>query len=310
MRKTNNFIKTAILAVLLLILVNPGLNPLLGEGAKNATAAELERNFGLILGGNAGIFSPAKLITALAVAIFVWLLTTIICIVLEKTTAKGKRTRTVASLLISVVKTVGAVLALIWVLNVMGVNLGAIFASLGIVSLIVGFGVQSLIEDCVTGIFIILEGQYNIGDIILIGDFRGTVKSINMRTTTLVDGGGNLKVINNSDIRNIQNRSQNDSFAVCTVGISYDCDLPEVERVLAENLPKIYEEHKDIFEACPSYGGVAALSASSVDIRITAKVKESNIFSAQRLLNREIFLLFNEYNIEIPFSQVVVHNAK
>ncbi len=310
MRKINDFLKAAILIVVLLFLVNPGLNPLLSEGTKNATAAELEKNFGMLIGSSAGIFSPAKLITALAVVVFVWLLTTVICIVLEKSTAGRRRSRTVASLLSSVVKTIGAVLTIVWVLNVMGVQLGAIFASLGIVSLIIGFGVQSLIEDCVTGIFIILEGEYNIGDIILLGDFRGTVKKITMRTTTLVDSGGNLKIINNSDIRNIQNRSLNNSYAVCTIGVSYDTDLLYLERILEENLPKIYEANPETFLTCPAYGGVNALSASSVDIRIIAEVEETNIFAAQRLLNREMFLLLNEYNIEIPFNQLVVHNAK
>ncbi len=307
MRRTNNITKIAILAVLLVILLNPQFNPLLSDGAKNATAAELRKNFGIIVGSTAGIFSPAKLISAMAVAVFTWLVTTVICLLLEKLTSGGKRSRTVAGLLGSVVKTVGAVFGIVWVLNVMGVNLGAIFASLGIVSLIVGFGVQSLIEDCVTGIFLILEGQFNIGDIVLIGDFRGTVQNITMRTTTITDGAGNAKIINNSDIRNIQNRSRTTSYASCDIGISYNANLREVEEIVKANLPRIFEEYPDVFEAAPTYSGVQLLGDSAVTLRVMALVKESNIYKGNRILNREMKLLMDDNNIEIPFPQVVVH---
>ncbi len=309
MKNGKIIIKILVLAILLVVLINPQLNPLLNEGAKNAATAELHTHFGVIAGGSSGLFTPAKIISCLAVAVFVWLITTVVCFVLDKTSRGKHRSETVAGLLSSVIKTVGAIAGIVWVLSVMGVNLGAIFASLGVVSLIVGFGVQSLIEDCVTGIFIILEGVYNIGDIIVLDDFRGTVKKITMRTTTIQDAGGNLKIINNSDIRNVQNRSNSLSYAVCRVGISYDSDLLKVEEILARELPAIYERNSDIFKEVPTYGGVDELADSSVVIRVLALVSETDIFVAQRRLNREMKLLLDKHNIEIPFPQVVVHKA-
>ncbi len=309
-RKYKTYIILGVLLLLLVFLLNPNWNFLLSEGTKNAVRAEIQAVFGALAGGSGGIFSPAKLLTATAVLVFMVLLTMVVCIVLEKVCARKRRSQTVAGLLTSVIKGVGAIVTLVWVLSVMGVNLAAIFASLGVVSLILGFGVQSLIEDCVTGVFIILENQYNIGDIVVLEDFRGTVRRISMRTTTIQDDGGNLKIVNNSDIRNIQNRSCASSLALVNVGISYGADLLKAEELLAEELPRVYEAHRDLFLSVPVYCGVQALSASSVDLRVKAEVAEGNIYAAQRCLNRELKLILDRGGIEIPFTQVVVHSAK
>lgn len=310
MKKSNGILKTIILAVLLVILLNPGMNPLLSEGAKNAATAELQSTFGALVGGTSGIFSASKIMTVMAVVILMWLITTVSCTVLEKVTKGKKRSETVASLTISVIKVVCAIVTIVWVLSVLGVDIGTIFASLGIMSLIIGFGVQSLIEDCVTGLFIIFEGLYNIGDVIVLDTFRGTVEKITLRTTTIKDTGNNLKVINNSDIRNVQNRSANLSVAVCDIGITYEADIREVEALVNPELPRLYEENKDCFEEVPKYVGVQLLDASAVVLRFSVVAKEENYFLATRRLNRAMKCLFDDKGIEIPFNQLVVHQAK
>lgn len=212
-----------------------------------------------------------------------------------------------AGLFISLTKFTCTIAAIVWALGILGVNLAGVFASLGVASLIIGFGAQSLIEDAVTGMFIIFEGQYSVGDIIVLDDFRGTVKNIGIRTTSIVDAGGNLKIVNNSDIRNLQQRSRESSVAVCDVGISYATSIPKVEEILAESLPDIYERHKDIFLSAPRYVGVEELASSSVVIRVVADVTEEDYFAGRRILNREMKLLLDSNGIEIPFTQVVVH---
>ena len=310
MKKSNGLLKTIGRAVLLVVLLNPGMNPLLNEGAKNAATAELQKTFGMLAGGTTGVFSPARLMTALAVVILMWMLTTVSCAVLEKVSKGKKRSETVASLTISVIKVVGSIATIVWVLSVMGVDIGTIFASLGIMSLIIGFGVQSLIEDCVTGLFIIFEGLYNIGDIIVLDSFRGTVEKITLRTTTIKDSGGNLQVINNSDIRNVQNRSAIESLAVCDIGITYEADIREVEAIVLPEMDRLYAENQDVFLEAPKYAGVQTLDASSVVLRFTVKTLEANYFPATRRLNREMKCLFDDKGIEIPFNQIVVHQAK
>ena len=310
MKKSNGLLKTIVRAVLLVVLLNPGMNPLLNEGAKNAATAELQKTFGMLAGGTTGVFSPARLMTALAVVILMWMFTTVSCAVLEKVSKGKKRSETVASLTISVIKVVGSIATIVWVLSVMGVDIGTIFASLGIMSLIIGFGVQSLIEDCVTGLFIIFEGLYNIGDIIVLDSFRGTVEKITLRTTTIKDSGGNLQVINNSDIRNVQNRSAIESLAVCDIGITYEADIREVEAIVLPEMNRLYAENQDVFLEAPKYAGVQTLDASSVVLRFTVKTLEANYFPATRRLNREMKCLFDDKGIEIPFNQIVVHQAK
>ena len=310
MKKSNSLVKTIVRAVLLVVLLNPGMNPLLSEGAKNAATAELQKTFGMLAGGTTGAFSPARLMTALSVVILMWMLTSVSCAVLEKVSKGKKRSETVASLTISVIKVVGSIATIVWVLSVMGVDIGTIFASLGIMSLIIGFGVQSLIEDCVTGLFIIFEGLYNIGDIIVLDTFRGTVEKITLRTTTIKDTGGNLQVINNSDIRNVQNRSAIESLAVCDIGITYEADIREVEAIVLPEMDRLYAENQDVFLEAPKYAGVQTLDASSVVLRFTVKTLEVNYFPATRRLNREMKCLFDDKGIEIPFNQIVVHQAK
>ena len=297
-----------LLAVLAFLLI-PSINPFLNEAGKAALSAQIQDTFGGLLGG-AGMLTPARLICAVAVVLGVWLVCSLLIVVLTHFGEKKRSTRSVAGLFVSLIKFVGWIVALVWALGILGVNLAGIFASLGIASLIVGFGAQSLIEDAVTGIFIIFEGQYQVGDIIVLDGFRGTVKKIGIRTTTIQDGGGNQKIVHNSDIRNMQNRSNQTSLAVCDLSVSYSADLREVEKVLAENLPLIHAKHSDLFLADPRYLGVESLGESSVVIRIVADVKEEDFFQGYRTLNREIKLMCDMNGIEIPFNQIVVHQAK
>ena len=206
----------------------------------------------------------------------------------------------------SIITYLAVLLGIVWALTILGLDPTAAFASLGIVTLIVGFAAQRLIEDVISGLFIVLEGQYNVGDIIILDDFRGTVKRIGVRTTTVVDLGGNYKVVNNSDIRNFQNRSKALSLAVSEIGISYEEDIPRVEAILLEALPEVYERNQDVFADMPDYMGVEDLADSAVVLRFTVACREQNVFVARRRLNRELRLLFAKNNIGIPYPQITV----
>lgn len=308
MKFTKKIILVLVAVALLVVLLVPSINPLLNKDSRATLTAQIQSTFGGLLGG-AGTLTPARILCALAVILLVWVVCTIVCWVLGFLGKKNSRRTSVVGLFISLVKVGSFITGAVWALGIVGVNLTGIFASLGLVSLIIGFGAQSLIEDAVTGIFIIFEGQYQVGDIIVLDDFRGVVKSIGLRTTQIEDNGGNLKIVNNSDIRNLQNRSRDKSVAVCDLSIAYDAKLKEVEKVLAETLPQIYERHKDLFLSVPQYSGVESLGESSVVLRIVADVEEENFFQGYRTLNRELKLMCDEHNIEIPFNQIVVHQA-
>ena len=186
--------------------------------------------------------------------------------------------------------------------------MNAIVASVGIVALIVGFGAESLVADVVTGIFLIFENQYNVGDIVEVNGFRGTVKEIGIRTTSIVDPGDNIKIINNSEMKNILNRSDNVSRAVSDIAIPYETDLEALEEKLPGLLESIYQKRSDVMLAVPRYLGVQQLAESSVILRFVVEVAEKDIYTGARLLNRDLWLGFRQLGVECPFPQVDVHS--
>ena len=220
--------------------------------------------------------------------------------------ASSNRQITIVKMLNSFIKWFITIVALLMVLSRWGVDTTTLLASAGILTLVIGLGAQSLVADIVAGVFIVLEGEYLVGDIVVIDGWRGTVQEIGIRTTKIVDVGGNIKIINNSQITSIINQTQELSLATCTIGIEYGESLPRVEVVIKENLDKIKKSIPSIVEG-PFYKGVTSLNSSSVDLLFVAKCKEEDIYQVQRDLNRELKLLFDTNQINIPFPQVVLN---
>ena len=302
-KNTKTYIGIVLVAILALFLANPQWLPLSRE--LKAAVADSEKSNLFFKSDTHTTF--AQLITLVLAMALVWLAYQIVKLILAALAKRGGRTQTVTDLISGLLKYIAVIVAVVWGLSILGVNATAVLAGVGIVGLILGFGAQSLIEDIITGAFIIFENQYSVGDIIILDDFRGTVRNIGVRTTVIEDAGGNLKIVNNSDIRNLQNRSRILSLAVCDVDVSYDTDLDKLEKMLNEELPRLH--HKDLYVTAPYYKGVETLGASGVTVRIVADVKEVNIFPAQRRLNQDVRMLLHKKGVEIPFPQVVVHNG-
>ena len=129
------------------------------------------------------------------------------------------------------------------------------------------------------------------GDIVEVNGFRGTVTSIGIRTTCITDTGDNVKIINNSEMKNILNRSDNYSKAVCDISIPYETDLEKLESELPKLLESIYKAHEDTMKKVPVYVGVQALQDSGM-----------------RILNHDLLLGFRKLGVECPFPQLDVHN--
>ena len=302
-KKNGSLILALISLVLIILLVNPGWLPLPAETI--ASLKELEQQHMLIQ--KSSMITGAKLLTVLLSICILIVAYLVLKWILNLIGRRSDKSRTFTTMIIGLMKYIFIIAAFVWALSIFGVNTTAVLAGVGLLGLILGFGAQSLIEDIITGFFIIFESQYEIGDIIILDDFRGTVRSIGVRTTVIEDAGGNLKVVNNSDIRNFQNRSRNNSRALSTVAVSYSTDMKYLESVLREALPKMLTAHKDLYLAAPVYLGVDALADSGVNLKFYVDVKEGNVFAAQRQLNRDLLVLFREKNIEIPFPQVDVH---
>lgn len=230
----------------------------------------------------------------------------IVRFVLSVIKPKSNRSQTLILLAYNAVSYISIIVGLIGILLVMGVNVIGIATTVGILGIVVGFGAESLIADIFTGVCMIFENQFNVGDIIEINGFRGKVVSIGVRTTSIRDSGENIKIFNNSDVKNVLNCSSEISVAVCDIPISYDAKLEDAEKVLMEEIAQIQNNYSDVFEKI-DYAGVEELADSSVNLRVVGKTTEQNIFRARRILNREIYLAFNREHIDIPYPQIVVH---
>ena len=221
---------------------------------------------------------------------------------------ENHRKRTALSLINNLMRYIAVVVIICGIIAALFADAGSVFAGLGILALIIGFGAESLISDVVTGAFILVDNQYNVGDIIEVGGFRGTVTEIGIRTTSVSDPGGNVKIINNSDMKNVLNRSNNSSKSVCDFPIPYETDLVDLEKKLPDMLQAIYDANTQVLKAVPDYLGVNELGDSAVVLRFVAEVSEADIFSAARLLNRELFVRMRAIGVECPFTQVDVHS--
>ncbi|MBQ8039236.1 MAG: mechanosensitive ion channel family protein [Lachnospiraceae bacterium] len=222
--------------------------------------------------------------------------------------------KTILSIGKSLIKYIIAIVIICVILVLIGVDISTIFAGLGVVALIFGFGAESLIADLVTGLFLMVEGEYKIGEIIEVEGFRGEVVDVGIRTTSLQNAGGDIKIINNSKMINVLNRSGKDSRAITDIGIAYEEKLVEVEKMLPDMLKDIWERDqklepdKQVFLNVPEYKGVQALSESAVVLRFTAETKEKDLFNATRRLNRDLLVAFQEAGIKIPYTQIEIHS--
>ncbi len=274
---------------------------------------------GFITGGNSIFFTyqfqntvinflwtkiPASIKSFQIVTISAWIIY-IVHFIAEKTFSKSNKAKTILGLIKSIIKWVVIIIAILLVLGAFGVDTSTLLASAGILALVIGLGAQSLIADIIAGFFIVFEGEYEVGDIITIDGFRGTVSDIGIRVTKVMDAGGNVKIINNSDIKNIINQTSELSYAKCTMSIDYGEDLKRVEEVFKQNIERLKKNVIGMVDD-PIYKGVSELGSSSVNLLFIAKCKESDIYQVQRDMNRELYLIFNENNITIPFNQITV----
>jgi moderate conductance mechanosensitive channel len=260
-------------------------------------------DFGTILADN-----YLRLIETFTIVLFIWVLNKLIHWIMKGAMSKKRYNSASTALLQSFIRYGLVFVGFIFALTAWGVEPSTLLLSVGLLGLVVSFGAQGLIEDMISGLFIIMEKQYEVGDIVMVDGFRGQVMEINLRTTKFLDPTNNdVKYMTNSQIATILNLSQKSSVAICDMSIEYGEDLLKVEKICAEFLPTLKEKYAEILEV-PVYVGVSALADSAVILKFVARCDEINKFKVQRILNRELKLLFDANQINIPFPQLVLHN--
>lgn len=291
MRK-KSFIKLAVSAAVLIVVYIAG------------TASGIIKAEDL---GTAFSFDAEKVLKLCVMVPGILLIKNAVVLVLGLFHPKSHRARSVISIISSVLKYIAFIVILCLGLTIIGVNMTAVIASVGVLALIVGFSAESLIADVVTGTFMLLENQYNVGDIVEVNGFRGKVTAIGIRTTCITDSGDNVKIINNSEMKNILNRSDNSSRAVSDISIPYETDLKSFEEKIPALMKEIYDENSSVFNAEPQYLGIQQLGDSGITLRFVVEVSEKDIFSATRILNRALLLGFRKIGVECPYPQLDVH---
>jgi small-conductance mechanosensitive channel len=215
---------------------------------------------------------------------------------------RGQRARTIGSVLTSIVSFVVWGIAFVLVLGEFGLDLTPIIASAGVIGVAVGFGAQNLVKDFLSGVFMLLEDQYGVGDVVDLGAATGTVESVGLRITTVRDVAGTVWYVRNGEINRVGNSSQGFAVAVVDVPVGYATDVNEALNLLGEVATAASSEAplvSDVLEA-PQVLGVQGMSKDAITLRLTVKVRPARQWAAQRELRRRIMAALDHAIVEPP----------
>ncbi|MEH7457245.1 mechanosensitive ion channel protein MscS [Bacillus pseudomycoides] len=220
-----------------------------------------------------------------------------------------RRTVTVAKLLENIVAYVVMFIMLIAILGVFDINASGLLAGAGVIGLAVGFGAQSLVKDVITGLFILLEDQFSVGDYVRIGQFEGAVLEIGLRTTKIKSWTGEIHILPNGSITQVTNFSISNSVAFVDVSISYESDINRAEQVIEKLLQELPEKYEEMVTT-PQLLGVQTLAASEVVLRVISEVEPMKQAVIARALRKEIKARLDLHGIEIPYPRMVLYNRE
>ena len=190
-----------------------------------------------------------------------------------------------------------------------GMNPTTFMASAGIVSVVLGIGANSLVGDIIAGIFLLMEGDIQVGDVVRVGDFRGYIQEMGIRRTKIFDmDTEDVRIVPNKGIQDVVNLSAHSAVVRLLFEIGYEENLERVEELIKEELKTMYG-HMPYLLAEPRYLGVRELGANGITLLCTARAHEAFRFQVQREITRRVYLMFKKNGIEVPYPQITVHEA-
>ena len=228
-----------------------------------------------------------------------WVLNKIITLILSSTIKNSKRGGTIVTLLVSFIKYVIAIAAILFIIAAWGADVSSLVTGMGILALVIGLGAQSLIADIIAGIFIVFEGEFKVGDIVIIDGWKGTVSEIGLRTTKIVAINADVKTVYNSQISSVVNLSEKISTVACNLDIDYSEDLEKVEKIINENLPGIQSRIPKVVNNI-MYLGVSAIGVNYMSLLIIAPCNQADFEEVERMLLRELKLMLDRNGIKKP----------
>ncbi|MFH0842553.1 MAG: mechanosensitive ion channel family protein [Bacteroidota bacterium] len=226
--------------------------------------------------------------------------------------AEKKREDTLIKIFNGAVRIVIIILAFMMILKEAGLEIGPLIAGAGIAGLALGFGGQYLIRDIITGLFIIIENQYRIGDVVKLDDTSGSVEDISLRRTTLRDLDGTQHHIPHGDIKRVSNLSKGFARINLDLGIAYDTDLEHAISVINQTGKELAEDplYKEFIIKPPQFLRVNDFADSAIIVKVLGETKPLKQWEITGELRKRIKIAFDREGIEIPFPQVTIHKGK
>ena len=219
---------------------------------------------------------------------------------------RAQRARTIGSVLKSVVSIVTLTWCVLQILTSFSVNVAPLVASAGVVGVALGFGAQNLVRDFLTGMFMLLEDQYGVGDTVDVGDAIGTVETVGLRVTTIRDVQGTLWYCRNGEIARVGNMSQGHAVAVIDLPIAHSSGVPKATQVATEAAMAAADDESiaDAVLETPKMLGVNSVTPEAVTLRLTVRVKPGRQWAVQRHITQAVLMAFDENAVAAPLAQL------
>ena len=225
---------------------------------------------------------------------------------------RRQRTETLGSVLRSIASAAVGVIGFAMVLGEIGLDLTPIVASAGIVGVAVGFGAQNLVKDFLSGMFMLLEDQYGVGDVVDAGPATGVVEAVSLRTTRLRDADGTVWYVRNGEIARVGNKSQGWSRALLDVPLALGSDVPTARALALEVAESVRddERYSGLVLEDPEVWGLEAIGAEGLLLRITMRTVATQEGAVERELRERLIASFEENDISIGVPQRLVWNVE
>jgi small-conductance mechanosensitive channel len=220
-----------------------------------------------------------------------------------------RREDTLIAIFSGTIKVITVIMSVLMILSEFGIDIGPLIAGAGVIGLAVGFGGQYLVKDIITGLFIILENQYRVGDAVTIAGIAGGVEDITLRATILRDLDGTVHHIPHGEVTTVSNKAKGFARVNMNIGIGYDSDIDKVKEVVDRVGQDLAQdpEFKDKIIDAPKFIRIDSFGDSAVDIKIVGETKPLAQWETAGEMRLRLKKAFDQEGIEIPFPQRVVH---
>lgn len=222
----------------------------------------------------------------------------------------GKRLSTLRQLTGELIRIIIAFFFIFSILKVLGFNLGPVLAGVGVVGLAISFAAQNLIRDYINGIIILIENQFNIGDVIEIDGHTGTVEKFNLRATRIRGFSGKLIIIPNSLIQIVLNNTKNWSATIVKIGITYDSDYKKAMSIMDDLASTMYKEPESEILELPKSQGILEFTENGVHIRIYIKTVPGRQWAVSWAYRARLKTLFDAEGIKFESPRLSVTQAE